>query len=291
MHDADRRQGALAALAAYLCWGVFGLFFHALAAVPAVEILAHRITWSAVLTTALVLGLGKGPDLLAVFADRRRLAGLAGSAVCITINWGVYIWSVGHGHALDASIGYYVLPLVAVALGALLLKERLGRRQLAAIGLVLLGVLVLATGLSGVPWIVLVLAFSFGGYGLLRKLVPVEALTGLCVETLLLAVPAALYLLTRPSGGALMQGDLFTTLMLLVSGPVTTVPLVLFAYGARRLQLSTLGLMQYLNPTIQMAVAVGLLGEHFTRTHAVTFLCIWGGLMLYSLPQRRRAGS
>ena len=264
------RQGAAAALGAYLCWGLFGIFFRTLAAVPAEEVLANRVVWSALLTTALVIALGKGPDLIAVFRDGKRLLGLAGSAICISINWGVYIWSVGHHHALDASIGYYVLPLVAVVLGAVVLKEHMNRRQMAAVGLVVAGVAVLASGLQGIPWIVITLSLSFGGYGLLRKTVPVESLTGLCVETLLLA-PIA-------------QG------LLLVSGPVTTVPLVLFAYGARRLPLSTLGLMQYINPTIQMSVAVLLFGEAFTMTHAVTFLFIWAGLALYSLPMLRRIG-
>jgi len=286
---AASRQGALAALGAYLCWGMFPLYFKALAGTPATEVLAHRIAWGVLTTVGLVLALGKGEALAAVFHDRKRLLGLAGSALCITINWGVYIWSVGHHHALDASIGYYVLPLVSLVLGAIFFKERLNLRQMVSVLLVIIGVGVLASGLQGFPWIVVTLSLSFGGYGLLRKLVPVDALVGLAVETLLLSPLAIVFLLTRDGGGALFSGG-WTTALLIASGPVTALPLVLFAHGARRLKLSTLGLMQYINPTIQMSIAVLLFGETFAPTHGVTFAFIWGGLLLYSLPSKRRNG-
>ena len=284
------RQGAISALAAYLCWGMFPLYFKALAGVESIEVLCHRIAWGVLSTVVLVVMLNKAEALVAVFRDRKRLLGLIASAICITINWGVYIWSVGHHHALDASIGYYVLPLVSVVLGALVFKERLTPRQMASVALVVVGVIVLASGLQGFPWIVVVLSLSFGGYGLLRKMVPVDALVGLAVETLLLCPIAIVYLLTREGGGAFFNSDGLTTALLVISGPVTAVPLVLFAYGARRLKLSTLGLMQYINPTMQMSIAVLLFGESFTMTHAVTFAFIWGGLLLYSLPSKRRDG-
>lgn len=283
------RRGAIAALAAYLIWGAFPLYFKALANVPAPEVLAHRIAWGVLTTVGLVLALGKVEELFQVFRDRKRLLGLTGSAACITVNWGVYIWSVGHNHALDASIGYYVLPLVNLVLAAIIFHERLNRRQTVSVLLVVAGVGVLASGLQGFPWIVVVLALSFGGYGTLRKMVPVDALVGLTVETLLLAPFAIVYLLTRDGGGALFAGA-WTTTLLIAAGPVTALPLVLFAYGARRLRLSTLGLMQYINPGIQMVIAVFLFGEAFTRIHAITFAFIWGGLLLYSLPTRRRNG-
>lgn len=267
---------------------MFPLYFKALAGVDAVEVLCNRIGWGVLSTVVLVAALGKAEALADVFHDRKRLAGLAGSAVCITINWGVYIWSVGHRHALDASIGYYVLPLVNVVLGAIFFKERLNRRQMASVALVVTGVGVLASGLQGFPWIVVVLSLSFGGYGMLRKMVPVDALVGLTVETLLLGPFAIGFLLIR-QGGALFDGGMATALLVL-SGPVTALPLVLFAYGARRLKLSTLGLMQYINPAMQMLIAVLVFGETFTVTHAVTFAFVWSGLLLYSLPAKRGNG-
>ncbi len=231
--------------------------------------------------------MGKLELLLAIFRDRRRLPGLVGSAVCISINWGFYIWAVGQGRALEASLGYFIYPLFMVLLGAVVLGERLNRRQGAAVVLVCAGVTSLAVGQGGIPWLVLVFPLSFGLYGLLRKMVPVEALVGLTVETLLLFPFAAIFLWSRPGGGALATGDLGTTGLLLAAGPVTTLPLLLFAYGARRLKLSTLGLMQYLNPTMQMAIAVLVFGEAFTTAHAITFACIWAGVALYSLPLDR----
>jgi len=279
----------MAALGAYLCWGAFPLYFKALAHVSAIEVLCNRIVWSALFAIGLVLLLGKAEPLWAVLRDRKRLLGLTGSAICITINWGVYIWAVANHHALDASIGYYVLPLVNLLLGALLLKERLTRLQTLSVGLVVLGVIVLASGLQGVPWIVLALSLSFGCYGLLRKVVPVDSLVGLTVETLILAPFALGMMLWQPQPAAVMSGG-WTTVLLVAAGPVTAIPLLLFAFGARRLKLATLGLMQYINPTIQMSIAVLLFGEAFTPTHAVTFACIWGGLLLYSAPMLRRRG-
>jgi chloramphenicol-sensitive protein RarD len=269
-------------------WGVFPLYFKSLADVQAVEVLGHRIVWSALLTTLLVLALGRAGALAAVFRDRKRLAGLAGSAIAITVNWGCYIWAVGNGHALDASIGYFLHPLASLLLGTVFLKERLDRRQGVAVGLVCIGIAVLAAGLGHLPWVAVTLAISFGFYGLLRKVVPVDALVGLTVETLLLLPFALAYVWTRPHGGALLSGGLTTQVLLLASGPVTTIPLVLFAFGARRLKLATLGLMQYVNPTMQMSIAVLVLGEAFTIVHAVTFAFIWSGLLLYSLPFLRR---
>lgn len=266
------------------------MFFKALAAIPAVEVLGHRIVWSALLTTVMVVLMGKGPQLWAVFTDKKRLLGLAGSAVCITINWGFFIWAVANGHALDASIGYFIYPLFSVLMGAVILRERMTRRQAAAVVLVCIGVGVLAAGMGGVPWLVLAFPISFGFYGLLRKLVPVDALVGLTVETLLLLPFALGYLLTRPDGGAFVTGGWTAAAMMITAGPVTTVPLVLFGYGARRLSMATLGLMQYINPTIQMAIAVLVFGETFSQTHLVTFVFIWAGLILYSTPNLRRLG-
>ncbi len=261
-----------------------------LAGEPAVEVLGHRIVWSAALTLGLVLALGRAELLVGVFRDKKRLLGLTASALCITLNWGFFIWGVGHGRALEVSLGYFMYPLCMVLLGALFLGERLNRQQLAAVLLVGAGVAVMTIGQGGVPWLVLVFPLSFGFYGLLRKTVAVDSLVGLTVETMLLFPLALAYLATRPDGGALLAGNGGTTALLVLCGPVTAAPLLLFAYGARRLRLTTLGLMQYFNPTMQMAIAVWVFGEVFTRIHAITFACIWGGLLLYSLPRPRPAG-
>lgn len=234
---------------------------------------------------------GKGRALLDIFRDRRRLAGLTASAIAISANWVCFIWAVGNGHALDASVGYFIFPLFAVLIGAVVFKERLGPRQIGAIALVCLGVGVLASGTESLPWLVLSFPLTFGLYSLLRKIVPVEAMVGLAVETAMVAPLALAYLAVRPEGGAILLADGLTRSLLIAAGPVTAIPLVLFAFGARRLPLSTVGLLQYLSPTIQMAIAVLAFGESFTPAHGVTFALIWSGLALYSLPRRRaRAG-
>jgi chloramphenicol-sensitive protein RarD len=282
---APDRAGALAALGAFLCWGVFGLYFKALAEVPALEVLAHRILGGALFALLLQAGLGRLPEIRTIFRDRKLVVGLAGSALAIAINWGAFIWAVTQGRALEASLGYFIFPLVSVVLARLFLGERLTTRQGGAVLLCALGVGWMVLGGVGVPWLALILAASFGAYGLLRKTIAVPALAGLFVETALLAPLAALYLIW--AGGGVAAGVGGATLALIaVAGPVTAVPLVLFAYGARRLRLSTLGLMMYVNPTVQMLVAVFVFGEVFTAIHAVTFAAIWCGLVIYSWPRR-----
>lgn len=283
----ESRRGGWSALLAYLLWGLFPLYFNRLAEVPAVEVLAHRIVWGAVFAIVMALAFrGFGP-LIAVVLDRQRRWALVASASCITVNWGIFIWAVGNGHALDASVGYFMNPLFSVVLGAVFLKERLSLRQMVAVALVIAGVVVLATAKTGIPWIALILPVTFGLYGLIRKLVAVDALTGYSFETLVTMPPALIYLATRPDGGALFTGGIAITSLLVIAGPVTAVPLVLFGYGARRLKLATLGLMQYVNPTMQLITAVLLFGETFTQSHAVTFGLIWAGLLVYSVPLSR----
>ena len=279
------RSGALAALGAFMLWGVFGLYFKALGAIPAPEILAHRILGGAVFAALLMAVFGGFRETRAILADRARLWRLGASALAIAVNWGVFVWAVAHGRALEASLGYYIYPLVAVLLGRVLLGETMTRRQGAAVLLVTLGVGWQASHGDGVPWLALVLAVSFGIYGLLRKTIAVPALAGLLVETAWL-IPLALgYLLVTGGGTAPELGGTMLALLAL-AGPVTAIPLALFAFGARRLKLSTIGLMMYLNPTLQMLVAVFVLGETFTAAHAVTFAAIWAGVALYAWPTR-----
>lgn len=286
MNDpAAARAGALSALGAFLIWGTFGLYFKALGDVPAVEVLAHRILGGALFAALVLAARGKMGELHAIVADRSALLRLGASALMVAINWGVFVWAVARGRALEASLGYFLFPLVSVVLARLFLGERLSARQSVAVLLCAAGVGWMVVVGAGLPWVALVLALSFGAYGLLRKTIAVPAMAGLLVETALLTPPAALYL-AWAGGGVAPEAGAGTIALLALAGPVTAVPLALFAYGARRLRLSTLGLMMYVNPTVQMIVAVFVLGEAFTPAHAVTFAAIWGGLVLYSWPRR-----
>lgn len=281
------RAGAFAALTAFLCWGVFGIYFHALGAVPAAEVLAHRILGGALFALLFQLAWGRLAEIRVALTDTKVLRGLLGSSVAIAINWGVFIWATANGRALEASLGYFIFPLISVVLARVVLGERLSRRQGAAVALAALGVGWLMAAGVGLPWVALVLAFSFGAYGLLRKTIVVGAMAGLFVEAVVL-VPLALGYLLWSGGGVVVHDATPQVITLIaVAGPLTAIPLALFAYGARRLRLSTLGLMMYINPTVQMLVAVFLFGEVFTQAHMVAFAAIWCGLCLYSWPARR----
>lgn len=279
------RAGALAAFGAFLCWGLFGLYFKALASIPTAEVLAHRVLGGAVFSLLLLAAMVKMAELRAILSDHRAVLRLGASALAVAVNWGAFMWAVVHGRALEGSLGYYIFPLISVLLGRLLLGEALSRRQSAAIGLVAVGVGWMVWQGHGVPWVALTVAVSFALYGLLRKTIAVPALAGLLVETAWLAPLAVAYLLIQGGGEAPHAGG-GTLALLALAGPVTAVPLALFAYGARRLRLSTIGLMMYMNPTVQMLVAVFALGETFTPAHAVTFAAIWAGVALYAWPQR-----
>lgn len=278
------RAGAIAAFGAFLCWGLFGLYFKALGGLPAAEVLAHRVLGGALFAVLIQGLLGRLGEVRVIIAHRGAALRLGASAVAVAINWGLFVWAVAHGRALEASLGYYIFPLVSVLMGRVFLGERLNRRQWAAVALVALGVGWQVSHGAGVPWVALGLAVSFAIYGLLRKTIAVPALAGLVVETAWLAPLAVAYLVWQ-GGGVAPETDGVTQGLLALAGPITAVPLVLFAYGARRLRLSTIGLMMYFNPTVQMMVAVFALGEAFTAAHAVTFAAIWCGVVLYSWPR------
>ncbi len=287
-----RAAGVAYAASAYLTWGLFPLYFRALAGVPAPEVLAHRVVWSLVFVAALVTALGRWRGVLAQLRSRGTLTRLAVTAVLIASNWLTYIWAVNSGRVLEASLGYFVNPLVTVLLGVVFLHEPLTPRQVVAVALAAAGVLALVVHAGRVPWVALVLALTFGLYGLLRKRVPTEAVAGLLGEVAVLAPLAILYLATLPEPhfGAVPRH----TALLAASGIVTALPLIWFAEGVRRLRLSTVGLLQYLNPSMQFAIAVFLFGERFTGAHAVAFGCIWASLVLYTAEAlsgaRRQAG-
>lgn len=280
------RAGFLLALGAYLFWGMLvPLYFKAVASVSPEEVLAHRIVWSVVFTVAGLLVLGRLRRIVAAFRDRRVFAYLLATSLLISLNWLVFIYAVGSDQLLQASLGYYITPLVSVLLGILLLGERLSRLQLAAVIIAILGVanMVLLAGVF--PWVSLVLAFSFGIYGALRKKAPVDGLTGFCVETLIVLVPALAYIgwLTWSGTGSFGRAGSAIDGLLVLSGAVTAVPLVMFSEGAKRLRLSTIGFMFYLTPTCQFLIAVFLFDEVFDPARLITFALIWTAVALYSL--------
>ncbi len=278
-------------LAAYLWWGLGPVYFKAVGQVPALEVLAHRVLWSAALLVGLMLTLGRRADLGAALRNRRTRLTLMGSMSLVAVNWFVFIWAVNHDHVLQASLGYFVNPLLNVALGTVFLRERLRRPQVVAVALALVGVVWLSVGLGEPPTVALLLAGSFGFYGLLRKTVAADGMTGLTAETVMLLPAALAYLVYLEATGRLVfaHHDRGTDLLLVAAGAVTALPLMWFANAARRLRYATVGLLQYVAPTGQFLLAVAVYGEAFTRAHLVSFAFIWAGLALYSFDAIRSA--
>jgi len=286
----ERRLGLGYGLAAYGAWGVFPIYLKAVKTVPVVEVLCHRVVWALAVLVVVIAVRGEMRAVTAALRNRRALLVLSASTVLIAINWLVYIFSVTHSRMLESSLGYYINPLVSVLFGIVLLGERLEPLTKAAVVAAAAGVAWLAIHLGQLPWISLVLAFSFGLYGLLRKIAPVGALIGLTVETLLLAPLAAAYLgwaMSSGRSGFLIGGPAIKVLLLL-AGPVTAVPLLCFAAAARRLPLSTMGFLQYVSPTLQFLLAVAVYAEPFDRGRAGAFACIWAAVALFAFDSARR---
>lgn len=278
------RTGILSATLAFLCWGLFPIYFHALNEVPPLQILAHRMLWSLAFLL-IVLGLRRQWRWLEQVRQPRVFWSFVASAFLLSANWLVYIWAVNNSHVIEASLGYFINPLVNIMLGYLILKERLRPVQWTAIGLAALGVAWLTWQTGTVPWIALFLAASFGGYGLLRKTAALGALEGLSFETMVLFPIAAAYVvyLTVTGENAFVNSPSDTTRLLLVAaGPITAIPLLLFASGARQIPLSILGLLQYLSPTIQFLLGVLLFKEAFTVDRLAGFALIWTALLLFA---------
>lgn len=275
------RAGLLYGVGAYILWGAMPLYLRLLREVPPVQVLAHRVLWSALLL-AVVVAVMRRLRAIRAAATGRVLLMLSASAALIAVNWLVYIWSVANEHLLEASLGYFINPLVNVALGVAVLRERVRPVQGAAVALAAAGVLAMALG-GGALWISVTLALSFGGYGLIRKVVAIDALGGLFVETLILApVAVAVLLHAGQAGDAAFGRDAATDLLLVAAGAVTAAPLLLFAASARRLRYATVGLLQYIGPTLQFLQAVLLFGEPLRPVHLVTFGLIWAGCALYA---------
>lgn len=286
------RSGILYALATFFMWGfLVPLHFKLLSAVPTLQILAHRIMWGSLFALCLIAIGRQGRKLIEALAAGRRLLLLCLSASLVGINWIVYIWAVNSGHLVQTSRGSFINPLVNVALGVLFLRERLQPAQVAACVLAGVGVLILAVASGEMPWIALALAFSFGFYGLVRKVVPVAPLIGFCIESLLLTPLALGYLgATMLQGSSVaFQGNLRLDFLLILTGLSTATPLIWFAAAAQRLKLSTLGLLQYLAPSGQLALGVLVYGEAFGWVDGLAFATIWAALAMYTVAAIRSA--
>ncbi len=277
-------QGLVLAVLAYSIWGIFPLFFSYLNHVSPVEVLSHRIIWSLVATFSLGLMLQRGRLLVSALQDKKTLLWLGVSSLLIAVNWLVYIWAVGQHRVLEASLGYFIMPVVSLLMGRLILKESLHPLQAWAGVLAAVAVLWELWSFGALPWVGVVLAFAFAFYGLVRKIHPIDGLNGLTIETLWL-LPLALgfvawQMLTADSqmGFGL---DNTTTTLLIVSGFLTALPLVLFAMATSRINLSIVGFIMYINPTIQFLIGVFVLNEHFPPERMVTFILVWVALFLF----------
>jgi chloramphenicol-sensitive protein RarD len=288
---APRQTTALAAgITCYVIWGFVPLVFQAIGhlGVGPWETLAERTVWSAPTALVFVLMAGQWPQVLGVFRQPKVLAWLALSALLIASNWIVFIWAVNSGRLLETSLGYYITPLINMAAGALLFRERIDRIGMAAIGLALVGVVIQALALGHLPLVSLALAISFGGYGIVRKQVAADAQTGLFVECLLLAIPGLAYVLwLQHTGAGHFQASATATAWLMASGPITAAPLVLFAWAARRIPLSFMGFLQFIGPTIGFVIGM-YQGEAFTPLRAASFAFIWIGAAVFIYGAWRR---
>ncbi|MGO2133413.1 MAG: EamA family transporter RarD [Halomonas sp.] len=281
--DADASKGVAFGLGAYMMWGCFPLFFALFDGVPAYEVVIHRVIWSCVFLVLVVSLLRRWSPVRRALAEPRRLGRVLACAILIAINWGLYIYAVETRNVLQASLGYFLTPLVNVGLGMLVLRERMAPLQLAALALAGVAIAMQLVMLGELPWISLILAATFGTYGLLRKQVPLDGLSGLLVETLLLLPMGLLALGGLSLAGASHFLETQTqSLLLVASGVITALPLLAFAGAARRLKLSTLGFLMYINPTIQFLIALFIFNEPLSSVQLGTFVLIWIGLAMYS---------
>ncbi len=283
------RSGDFYALLSFGAWGLVPLYWRTLRGIDAVEVVAHRVVWSMAVLALLVKGLGLGGELRETLRSLARMRALVVSACLITLNWIIFIWAVQNGHVLDVSLGYFVNPLVNVAIGVVMLRERLRVAQGVSIAFALVGVIVLIVAARALPSIALALALSFALYGLVRKLSPVSSVVGLTVETLLFLPAALAFLAFRTAAGTsvFVARSPWVVLLLALSGPVSAFPLVWFAAAARRLSLSALGLFQYVSPSLQFVLAVAVFGEPLRAGQLGAFASIWAGLALFTWDRLR----
>ncbi len=279
------RKGLLITTGTFVIWGVVPLYWHLLKAVPSFQIIAHRIVWSSLLLVGWLLLRSGWGWLRIIRAQPRALSALGLTSLLIAFNWGLYIWAVNAGHVVETSLGYFINPLINVVLGVTLLRERLNRPQWIAVGFALLGVAWLTWQAGSPPWIALGLALSFGFYGLLRKLVAVDPVAGLGVESLYLFLPALAFVAWGESGhggGFIGEWGWRNDLLLVLGGVVSAIPLIGFSYGVRRIPLTVVGLLQYIAPSIQFVIGVFVFKEAFGMTQAIGFAAIWAGLLIFA---------
>jgi chloramphenicol-sensitive protein RarD len=287
----EMRVGTFAALGAYLMWGLLPVYWKRLSGVESLQILCHRIVWAAAFTVAALLVTKRLGSLAALFKDRGRALYAAAASALITINWGTYIWAVNSGHVTESSLGYYINPLVSVALGAIFFRERMDRWTRWAVGIATVGVVIASILMGALPWISLVLAFSFGLYGMVKKKAGLEPLAGLAAETLFASPFALAFLVSRHIAGAGSFGgaDTVATVMLFLAGPITAVPLVLFAAAANRITLTRMGFIQYVSPTLQFALGVLVYAEIVKPPMIAAFVAVIGAVCLYAFTRGRQA--
>jgi chloramphenicol-sensitive protein RarD len=286
-------SGIIAAACAYILWGFLPIYWKALRNVPAQEILCHRMAWSLLFTVGLILLMKRFASFVKIVRDRRRVMIFSAAATLLAGNWLLYIWAVNAGYVIEASLGYFINPLISVVFGVFFMKERLRRGQLWALLLAFLGVLYLTFYYGQFPWIALCLACSFAVYGLLHKKTSTPALEGLCLETLVLFLPATVFLiyLEADGSGAFGLGGMNQALLLFGTGLITSLPLLLFGYAAQKISLTHLGLLQYIAPSINLMLGIFLYGEPFPLSRMIGFVLIWSALLLYvveSLVLRKR---
>lgn len=282
--DPKARRGFLLALGAYFLWGLLPFYMKAVAHLPLAEVIANRILWSVPIAAAVLVWAGRTADFKAAIRSPKSLAMAALTATLISVNWGIYVWAISVDRTVETALGYYINPLVVIVVGAVLLGEKLDRLQIAAVALAAIAVAVMTVDAGKLPWVSLALAFSFAAYGFFRKTLPIGPSQGFLLEVLLLSVPALCYIVYLIATGQdhLVSSTAGDTALLLGCGPVTAVPLLLFAFGAKLLRLSTIGIMQYIAPTMVFLIAVLIFDEPFGTTEAIAFALIWAALAIYS---------
>ncbi len=285
--DRKKTAGVYYAIAAYGLWGILPIYWKLVDRVFSMEILANRIVWAFVFTLLIVLVTRQWEPMVRILKDKKTMVSIFIASLLIAINWGLYIWAVNSGRIVDASLGYYINPLLAVALGVFLFKEKLNRWTAAALVIALTGVIIKTVQYGKVPWVSLGLAISFALYGAMKKTIKVSSILGLTLETAMLAPLAAVYLGVRHAGGqgAFGTQPAWVVLLLLGAGVVTAIPLLLFASGARRLPMSLIGFTQYVSPTLSLLIGVLIYHESFTAVDLIAFCFIWSALAIYSASQ------
>ncbi|SET45324.1 EamA family transporter RarD [Paracoccus homiensis] len=290
---ADSPRGFAYAMAAYLCWGLLPLYMKALSHIPATEVIAHRVLWSLPIAAAVLLWQRRSDDVRAALRSPRLLAMAGLTAALISVNWLTYVWAVGNGHALDAALGYYINPLFSVLLGMLFLGEKLTRLKMLSVALALSAVVILTVQAGKLPVVAVLLILSWGLYAYFKKSLPLGPNQGFTLEVLILTPFAAAFLLWRQvtGQGAWGDGSLFDVVMLLGCGPVTAIPLLFYANGAKLLRLSTIGVLQYTTPTMIFLIAVWMFNEPFGTARMIAFPLIWSALAVYTVALLREAGA